>query len=134
MAFDNSQATEHRPKDATGRTGLGAKTEVNRGSYVPVIGHERLRPLNDLLQGLLGVAPAYRILVDQAAVRTGQGVLEIGCGTGNLAQLDPLRAVIYSASIRPAHTRGQEQARDHEVPRTVHRPGGLAYLWSSRPP
>lgn len=74
---DNGPTTEHRPEDATERTGLGAKSEENRGSYVPVMGQDQLRPLYDLLQGLLGVTPAYRILVDRADVRLGQGVLEI---------------------------------------------------------
>jgi hypothetical protein len=113
---------------------LGAKTEENRGSYVPVMGHYRLLPLYDLLQGLLGVAPAHQTLINQANMRPGQGVLEIGCGTEYLGQLEPLRAVIHSASIRLARTRGQQQAGDHEVPRTVHRPGGLEYPCSPRPP
>jgi ubiquinone/menaquinone biosynthesis C-methylase UbiE len=68
---------------------LGAKTEENRGSYVPVMGHYRLLPLYDLLQGLLGVAPAHQTIIDQADMRPGQGVLEIGCGTGYLAQPEP---------------------------------------------
>jgi hypothetical protein len=134
IAFDNGPATAHRPENTTERTGLGAKTEENRGSYVPVMGHYRLLPLYDLLQGLLGVAPAHQTLIDQADMRPGQGVLEIGCGTEYLGQLEPLRAVIHSASIHLARTRGQQQAGDHEVPRTVHRPGGLEYPCSPRPP
>src|SRR5215211_5806056 len=123
IAFDNGPATEHRPEDATERTGLGVKTEENRGSYVPVMGHDRLLSLYDSLRGLLGLAPAHtsppRYELDPQAP---------------LDELELLRAVIHSASIRPARTRGQEQAGDHEVPRTVHRPGGLAYPCSPRPP
>jgi ubiquinone/menaquinone biosynthesis C-methylase UbiE len=55
--------------------------------YLPGMGHDRLLPLYDPLQRLLGISRIHRPLVDQAGIRPGQRVLEIGCGTGNLALL-----------------------------------------------
>ena len=66
---------------------MSATTKGHRKTYVPAMGHDRLLPLYDLLHSLLGIASVHRPLVDQADVRPGQRVLEIGCGTGNLAIL-----------------------------------------------
>lgn len=57
------------------------------GHYLPAMGRDRLLPVYDLFTRLLGVPAAHRHLADQAAVEPGQDVLEIGCGTGNLALL-----------------------------------------------
>jgi ubiquinone/menaquinone biosynthesis C-methylase UbiE len=51
------------------------------------MGHDRLLPLYDPLQRLLGMGSLHRQLVDQARIQPEQRVLEIGCGTGNLAIL-----------------------------------------------
>jgi ubiquinone/menaquinone biosynthesis C-methylase UbiE len=59
--------------------------EGHRKDYVPGMGHDRLLPLYDPLHRLLGMAKVHRPLVDQAGIRPGHRVLEIGCGTGNLA-------------------------------------------------
>ncbi len=66
---------------------MSATMEEPRKTYIPGLGHDRLLPLYDPLQKLLGVASAHRPLVDQANIRPDQRVLEIGCGTGNLAIL-----------------------------------------------
>lgn len=55
--------------------------------YLPGMGHDRLIAIYDPLHRLLGLGSAHRQLVDQAEVRPGHRVLEIGCGTGNLAIL-----------------------------------------------
>lgn len=55
--------------------------------YVPGMGRNWMLPLYDPLTRLLGVASFHRTLVDQADVQPGQRILEIGCGTGNLAIL-----------------------------------------------
>lgn len=66
---------------------MNATAQEHRRRYVPGMGHHHLLPLYDPLSRLLGVAAIHRPLVDQAAVRPGQRLLEIGCGTGNLALL-----------------------------------------------
>ncbi len=66
---------------------MSATIDEPRKTYLPGFGHDRLLPLYDPLQKLLGVASAHRPLVDQADIRPSHQVLEIGCGTGNLAIL-----------------------------------------------
>lgn len=56
-------------------------------SFLPAAGRDFLLPAYDPLTRLLGVDRARRTLVDQAALRTGFRVLDIGCGTGSLAVL-----------------------------------------------
>lgn len=56
-----------------------------RHDYVPAFRHDALLPLYDGLQRLLGVPHAHRALLREAGIRDGDRVLEVGCGTGNLA-------------------------------------------------
>jgi ubiquinone/menaquinone biosynthesis C-methylase UbiE len=51
------------------------------------MGHDRLLPFYDPLQRLLGMGSVHRQLVNQARIKSDQRILEIGCGTGNLAIL-----------------------------------------------
>jgi ubiquinone/menaquinone biosynthesis C-methylase UbiE len=55
--------------------------------YLPAMGHDRLLPFYDPFTRLLGVRSLHRTLADQADIAPGHRVLEIGCGTGNLALL-----------------------------------------------
>ena len=63
---------------------MSATTEEPQKTYIPGFGYSGLLPLYDPLQKLLGFDSYHRQLVDQAKLRSGQRVLEIGCGTGNL--------------------------------------------------
>ncbi len=65
---------------------MGLNTIVGpRRTYIPAAGHDWTLPLYDPLVKLLGGDRTRRALVDQAAIRPGHRVLEIGCGTGTLA-------------------------------------------------
>ena len=61
--------------------------EETRRTYIPAAGHDWTLPLYDPLVKLLGGDRARRALVEQAALRPGQRVLDIGCGTGTLVTL-----------------------------------------------
>jgi ubiquinone/menaquinone biosynthesis C-methylase UbiE len=53
--------------------------------YLPAMGRDRLLPFYDPFTWLLGVPRVHRRLIDLAGIEPAQRVLEIGCGTGNLA-------------------------------------------------
>jgi len=55
--------------------------------YLPGMGRDWLLPLYDPFTRLIGIESAHRKLADQAALESAERVLEIGCGTGNLALL-----------------------------------------------
>ena len=54
-------------------------------AFIPAAGHDRWLPFYDVGTKLLGSAAVHRALIAQADVRSGQRVLDIGCGTGTLA-------------------------------------------------
>lgn len=53
-------------------------------AYVPAMGLRWLLPLYDPFCRLTGARRVHERLLDHAGIRTGQRVLEIGCGTGTL--------------------------------------------------
>jgi len=53
-------------------------------TYLPAAGRDWLLPLYDPIVKLLGGEAARKVLIDQAALRAGHHILEIGCGTGTL--------------------------------------------------
>ena len=56
-------------------------------SYIPALGKRWLLPLYDPLLWLLGADKAKRPLIEQAQIKAGFRVLDIGCGTGSMAVL-----------------------------------------------
>src|SRR6266542_4474451 len=58
-----------------------------RRSYLPAAGHDWFLPLDEPFVKLLGGDRARRVLLDQAAVRPGHHVLDVGCGTGTFVVL-----------------------------------------------
>lgn len=55
--------------------------------YLPGMGRDWLLPLYDPFTRLIGIESAHRKLAEQAELGSATRVLEIGCGTGNLALL-----------------------------------------------
>jgi ubiquinone/menaquinone biosynthesis C-methylase UbiE len=55
-----------------------------RRAYLPAASHDLFLPLYDPIVKLLGGDRARKQLVDQATIRSGNRVLEVGCGTGSL--------------------------------------------------
>ena len=56
-------------------------------TYIPAAGSDWLLPLYDPMTKLFGLEKARRVLLDQADLRPGSRVLEIGCGTGSFCVL-----------------------------------------------
>jgi ubiquinone/menaquinone biosynthesis C-methylase UbiE len=62
-------------------------SETDTRPYLPGMGRDWLLPLYDPFTRLIGAGAAHQQLADQAGLGSAQRVLEIGCGTGNLALL-----------------------------------------------
>jgi ubiquinone/menaquinone biosynthesis C-methylase UbiE len=56
-------------------------------SYIPALGKRWLLPLYDPFLWLLGADKAKQPLIEQAELKSGFHVLDIGCGTGSMAIL-----------------------------------------------
>ncbi len=97
--------------------GSGARTAVTGEElpYLPGAGRHGLLPFYDPLTRLLGVGRVHRRLLEQAGLRPGQRVLEIGCGTGNLLlaakKAQPGAVVVGLDPDLSALARAQRKAR-----------------------
>jgi ubiquinone/menaquinone biosynthesis C-methylase UbiE len=88
--------------------------------YVPAMGHDRLLPLYDSFTWLLGVPRVHRRLAVRAGVEPGHQVLEVGCGTGNLAlrvqRMQPTAEVVGLDPDPLALTRARRKAERAGLP------------------
>lgn len=62
-------------------------SQTMKRNYLPAAGRDWALPLYDPMVKLLGGDSARRALMEQAALRPRDRVLDIGCGTGTLATL-----------------------------------------------
>lgn len=71
-------------------------------AYLPAAGRDWALPFYDPFVKLFGGDAARKVLIDQAAVRPSQRILDIGCGTGTLAvQLKQLHPDIELTALDP---------------------------------
>ena len=93
--------------------------EASHKPYLPAAGQPWLLPFYDPLMMLLGGEAALRALVEQASIESGQRVLDIGCGTGNLPlMIKRLRPEVDMIGIDPdphALARAERKARRASV-------------------
>jgi ubiquinone/menaquinone biosynthesis C-methylase UbiE len=94
---------------------------VTRKAYLPAAGKDWLLPLYDPFTKLLGVEAFHRRLINQATISPRHRVLDIGCGTGNLAILiKRLNPAVQVVGIDPdpkalARARRKAQRRGTEI-------------------
>lgn len=85
--------------------------------YLPAAGRDAFLPFYDLLTLLTGGAKLHKKLIAQAGLAPGQRVLEIGCGTGNLAlrakRTEPKIELVGSDPDPLALARAQRKARGY---------------------
>ena len=62
-------------------------TETSKRHFLPAAGLHAALPLYDPVLTLIGAPRVQRAFVQRAALTSGQRVLEIGCGTGNVSLL-----------------------------------------------
>src|SRR5262249_58595320 len=97
---------------------MGAGASEGRRTYIPAATYDWLLPMYDIFGKLFGNEAAHRQLVDQVDIEPAQHVLDIGCGTGNLAllvqHLHP-KAEVYGLEHDPkAPARSRRHADDRD--------------------
>ncbi|MFC4613621.1 class I SAM-dependent methyltransferase [Cellulomonas algicola] len=98
--------------------------------YLPPTGRVSLLPFYDVLSAVTGVRRRHARLVGLAGIRAGDRVLDLGCGTGNVALLVartiPGTVVTGLDPDLPALRRATRKARRARVPLTFVRGYGQA--------
>ena len=88
------------------------ETGGHRRTYLPAAGHDWFLPLYDPFVKLVGGDRARRALLEQAEMRPGQRVLDVGCGTGSLVVLiKRLRSDVDVVGSTPIRRRSPERGR-----------------------
>jgi len=64
---------------------MSVSVENSHRDYLPAAGRDVFLPLYDFVTRVIGADRARQVLLQQAAIKPGQRVLDIGCGTGTLA-------------------------------------------------
>lgn len=107
--------------------------DIHDRNFLPGMGRDRLLVLYDPITRLLGMRSAHRRLAEQAELESAQRVLEIGCGTANLAlqvkRMRPQLEVVGSDPDPRALARAAHKARRAGLDLTLDRgfADGLPY-------
>ena len=99
---------------------MSTKIETMPGrEFLPAAGHDLFLPLYDPIVALLGGNRARKRLIDQANLRPGQNILDIGCGTGTLSvAIQKNHPDVHIIGIDPdskALSRAQKKAQQARV-------------------
>ena len=88
---------------------------ATRKTYLSAAGKDWLLPFYDPFTRLLGIEAVHSKLIRQAAISPGHRILEIGCGTGNLAilakRLNPATEVVGIDPDPKALARARQKAQ-----------------------
>lgn len=88
-------------------------------TYLPAAGRHWALPLYDPFVKLFGGDSARKLLIDQASLRPGLRILDIGCGTGTMVvmikRLHPDVSVVALDPDPKALARGRQKAERHSL-------------------
>jgi len=92
---------------------------TTRKTYLSAAGKDWLLPFYDPFTRLLGIEAVHNKLIRQAAIRPGHRILEIGCGTGNLAilakKLNPATEIVGIDPDPKALARARQKAQQSKA-------------------